>query len=78
MLPIPWYLKIVVALALRLGLRYVENHFGPEVAQKVRDILKYLGLLGGVAKDEVAQRVHQVHSSCDMGGIGCPPTLKFS
>lgn len=74
MLPIPWYLKFILGLALKWGLSYVGAHFGPDVAQKIRDILEYLGLLGNRKHTEqVHERVNKLHA-CE--GVACPPQLK--
>lgn len=72
MIPIPWWAKIGIALAWKaLASALRKAGVDQDVIDKIEEILRFIGVLGGTLHRE---RVHEVHMKCS--GVACPPDLK--
>lgn len=67
----PWWLSLLISLAIKIGLPAIENHLSPEIVKIIEGILKSIGNAANPTAE--INRIKDLHQ-CN--GVGCPPSLK--
>lgn len=70
----PFWVSLLIQLALKYGLPWLESHVSPAIAALIEEILKHLKSLPPESQGKAVTELHEiVKKHCS--GIGCAPDL---